>query len=133
MVNSLGQVLQAYPMLKPFMMFPKTSINVMRFADTHNPVFTFTRDYNDIARKPRSSFSNKDFERILNDRGLLKRDGFDEQRFATLQAEIRGRKAIGTLAIMGAVSLFLNGRIFEEVVISTKKLILSGVKQTTNH
>ena len=111
MVDSLGKMLQAYPFLKPFMMFPKTSINVMRFADTHSPVTIFARDYNDIALKKRSSFSKADFERILNDRGLLKRDGFDEQRFATLQAEIRGRKAIGSLAIMGTINLFLNGRI----------------------
>lgn len=109
-VNALGDMLSRAPGLKPFLMFPKTSLNVMRFTDTHSPFSMFVRDYNKIAYKPRHAFTRQEIQEILQSKGIPV-DEFADQRFDTLRAEIRGRKAIGTLAVLGAGALFTAGRL----------------------
>jgi hypothetical protein len=109
-IDTLGSLLSRAPGLKPFLMFPKTSLNVMRFTDTHSPFSMFVRDYNKIAYKPRHAFTELEIKEILQSKGIPV-DEFANQRFDTLRAEIRGRKAIGTLAVLGAGTMFVNGRI----------------------
>lgn len=109
-VNALGDMLNRAPGLKPFLMFPKTSLNVMRFTDTHSPFSMFVRDYNKIAYKPRHAFTRQEINEILQSKGIPV-DEYADQRFDTLRAEIRGRKAIGTLAVLSAGAMFTAGRL----------------------
>ena len=109
-IDALGNMLSRAPGLKPFLMFPKTSLNVMRFTDTHSPFSMFVRDYNKIAYKPRHSFTEAEIDTILKNKKIPV-DEFKHQRFDTLRAEIRGRKAIGTLAVLGAGAMFTAGRL----------------------
>ena len=109
-VNALGDMLSRAPGLKPFLMFPKTSLNVMRFTDTHSPFSMFVRDYNKIAYKPRHAFTREEISEILQSKGIPV-DEYADQRFDTLRAEIRGRKAIGTLAVLAAGAMFTAGRL----------------------
>ena len=109
-INTLSNLLARAPGLKPFLMFPKTSLNVMRFTDTHSPFSLFVRDYNNIAYKPRHAFTDAEIDTILKSKKIPV-DEFKHQRFDTLRAEIRGRKAIGTLAVLAAGTMFVNGRI----------------------
>ena len=109
-INALGDMLSRAPGLKPFLMFPKTSLNVMRFTDTHSPFSMFVRDYNKIAYKPRHAFTREEITTILQSKNIPV-DEYADQRFDTLRAEIRGRKAIGTLAVLGAGAMFTAGRL----------------------
>lgn len=109
-INALGDLLRRAPGLKPFVMFPKTSLNVMRFTDTHSPLSMFVRDYNKIAFKPRHAFTRQEIKDILTSKGIPV-DEYADQRFNTLRAEIRGRKAIGTLAVLLAGAMFTSGRL----------------------
>ncbi len=109
-VDALGNMLSRAPGLKPFLMFPKTSLNVMRFTDTHSPFSLFVRDYNKIAYKPRSAFTKAEIKEILQSKNIPI-DEYADQRFDTLRAEIRGRKAIGTLAMLAAGGMFTAGNL----------------------
>ena len=110
--KALSAVLRQAPVFKPFVMFPKTSMNIMRFTDTHSLFSVFVRDYNEIANpfKPTSAFKEEEIDGILKARDIP----VDEHKFArfdTLRAEIRGRKAIGTLAVFLAGTMFAAGNL----------------------
>ena len=104
-VRSLSGFISRAPFLKPFLMFPRTADNMIGMVNKFSPVSVFIKDYNKIAM-PGQSFSSDDMIRILTERGLPV-DGNIQQTFKTLQAEIRGRKAIGTASVLGAVYMFM--------------------------
>jgi hypothetical protein len=106
-VDAISSFISRYPAIKPFMMFPTTSANMIAMANKHSPVSIFANEYNKIAYKPRSAFDRDEVERILISKGLPVDENI-EQTFNTLRAEIRGRKAIGTITMMAAAGLFLN-------------------------
>lgn len=104
-VRSLSAIIRKAPFLKPFLMFPRTADNMLGMVNKFSPVSVFIKDYNKLAL-PGNNFSSDDIIRILTERGLPL-DQNMEQTFHTLRAEIRGRKAIGTAAVMGAAFMFM--------------------------
>jgi hypothetical protein len=105
--SALSGVISKFPVLKPFFMFPRTSMNIIAMTDKHSPVSLFAQEYNKIAFKPLSAFSQDEIVDILTAKGLPVDENI-AQTFHTLRAEIRGRKAIGTITIGAAVGMFLN-------------------------
>ena len=107
-VDGFSRLITRYPAMKPFLMFPRTSMNIVDMANKHSPYSLFVKEYNEIAYKPLSNFTIDEVESILTSRGLPVDDNMMDT-FATLRAEVRGRKAVGTLTMMTAAGLFLNG------------------------
>lgn len=103
-VDAISQFIKRYPAIKPFMMFPTTSANMISMANKHSPWSLFAKDYNDLAFRQFNSFTADEISDILTVRGLP----VTEEAFRTLQAEVRGRKAIGTMTVAVASGLFLN-------------------------
>ena len=106
-VDAISSFIARYPAIKPFMMFPTTSANMIAMANKHSPISIFANEYNKIAYRPLSAFSQDEVVEILTSKGLPVDENI-EQTFNTLRAEIRGRKAIGTITMMAAAGLFLN-------------------------
>jgi len=109
-VDGLSRLINQYPAMKPFLMFPRTSVNILDMANKHSPYSVFAKEYNQIAYKPLSNFTGDEIKEILETRGI--KVASDEEmmdQFATLRAEVRGRKAIGTITMMTAGAMFLNG------------------------
>jgi hypothetical protein len=109
-VDGLSRLINQYPAMKPFLMFPRTSVNILDMANKHSPISIFAKEYNQIAYKPLSNFTGDEIKEILETRGI--KVASDEEmmdQFATLRAEVRGRKAIGTITMMTAGAMFLNG------------------------
>lgn len=106
-VDAISSFIARYPAVKPFMMFPRTSANMIAMANKHSPISLFANEYNKIAYRPLSAFSQDEVVEILTSKGLPIDENI-EQTFNTLRAEIRGRKAIGTITMMAAAGLFLN-------------------------
>ncbi len=108
-VRSLNEIVKTVPAVKPFMMFPKTSINMMRFAGSHNPMGLFVDDLNAF-KLPFERMDSHTIDQLLTSKGvslnLDKRAAYD-----TIRAELKGRKAIGTLSVFGAGYLFTQDRI----------------------
>lgn len=106
-VSALSSFISRFPAIKPFLMFPRTSANMLSMANKHSPISLFADDYNRIAYKPLNAFTQDEIVEILTAKGLPVDENI-VQTFNTLRAEIRGRKAIGTITMMSAAGLFLN-------------------------
>ena len=63
---------------------------------------SFAADYNKMAYRPRDSFSADEIRNILEERGI-KVDRYAEVKFDQIRAEVRGRKAIGTMAVFATL------------------------------
>jgi len=105
-VKSFSSFIERNKFMKPFLMFPRTSANMITMTNKFSPLSLFLEDYNKLAL-PGQRFTYDDKVRILESKGLP----VTEEAFNNLRAEIRGRKAIGTATIMGAAWLFMNDRL----------------------
>ena len=105
-VKSISQFIDRNKFMKPFLMFPRTSANMITMTNKFSPISIFLEDYNKLAL-PGQKFTADDIKRILESKGLP----ITQEAFDNLRAEIRGRKAIGTATIMGAGWLFMNDRL----------------------
>jgi len=105
-VKSISSFIDRNKFMKPFLMFPRTSANMITMTNKFSPISLFLEDYNKLAL-PGQKFTADEIERILQSKGLP----VTEEAFNNLRAEIRGRKAIGTATIMGASWLFMNDRL----------------------
>ena len=108
--KSINALLQAAPLFKPFMMFPRTSINMLNFAGSHNPAGLFFNQLNEFS-KPFEKVGYETAEKLLLKRGIPVKADTIEQAYNTMRAELKGRKAIGTLAVSGTAFAFMNDRI----------------------
>jgi len=78
-------------------------------ANKHAPISIFAKEVNDLAFKNFEDFTPQQMRGILESKGIKVTDQTLIPEFRRLQAEIRGRKAIGTFSMMLAVGAFLNG------------------------
>ena len=108
-VRALSNFIAQYPAVKPFLMFPRTSANMIAMANKFAPISVFMDDVNKLAN-PLAKYTSEEMAEILTSKGIPV-DEFAYQNFQALKAEVRGRKAIGTLTVTGAVGLFLNDRL----------------------
>ena len=106
MVNSLSALIARLPVLKPFMMFNRTAVSMLQFTGSHNPLAHFVESLSKFD-VPFERQSLENVQQLLSSRGIT----FDDNApavYETIRAELRGRKAIGTLAVTGAVGMVLN-------------------------
>ena len=104
--SALSDVIRHVPALKPFLLFTKTPINMMGFAASHHPMGLFIDQVNQFGL-PFNQIPADKARKLLEGRGIP----FDENAetaFNAIRAEMKGRKAIGTVAVMSGVGLMLN-------------------------
>ena len=107
-VRAFTNLIKKNPWMKPFVLFPKTSANVVSTFGTYSPITAFMDDYRKIVfNTPMEGFTADELEKLMKPRGLKA----TQAEFDGLRAELRGKKAIGTAAIMAAFGMFLQGRI----------------------
>ena len=115
MSRSVSKMIAQAPILKPLVMFPRTSFNMLEMFDKYSPVSVFVRDANEVAfTRNIDLFPEAKMRDILMSKGIIsKSTPFEEvlQRFKLFQAETRGRKAIGTLAIGTGITMAMQGKI----------------------
>lgn len=109
-VDALNNLIKHMPLIKPFILFPRTATNALGLFNQSMPISAFAKDVNDLAFRPTSSFSKIEIQEILEKKGI-KYEGDVLAKFRTLKAEIRGRKAMGMLSVLGASYLFMNDRL----------------------
>lgn len=105
-VNALNAMISRAPVLKPFIMFPKTGINMLAFAGTHNPMGLFINQLNAF-ELPFEKMPFDKVEELLTSRGIPIDENM-EMAYNTIRAELKGRKAVGTLSVLGASGMVLN-------------------------
>mgnify|MGYP003135049819 CR=1 FL=1 len=101
------------PAIKPWLMFPKTSINMLQYTGTHTPfIDKFVKELDEF-RLPFEEMDGSKVKSLLANRGIDPEviAGNPAAVYNTIRAELKGRRAIGALAVMGVVGLFSQGRI----------------------
>jgi hypothetical protein len=86
-------------------MFPKTSMNMLQWSGSHNPLGVFINDLNAFKHSVADGVTEAKVDELLSARGIP----LDEGKYIaydTIRAELKGRKAIGALTVLGAVGLF---------------------------
>ena len=108
--NSLSELINKAPVVKPFMLFTKTPINAAVYTSTHNPLGLFINEMNQFGKKFEDMPGPK-VEELLQKRGI-KYDASNVQAvYNNLRAEMKGRKAIGMIAVTGAAGMFMNNKL----------------------
>jgi hypothetical protein len=109
--TAINSVVSRYPGLKPFLLFTKTPVNMLKYFGSHNPVGVFTNQF-DAFKRPFGEMKTEKVHELLTARGI---STDDPQAMATaynqIRAELKGRKAMGALAVTGAFTLFMNDNI----------------------
>jgi hypothetical protein len=105
--DALSGLIRTAPILKPFLLFTKTPLNMATYFGSHNPVGAFIDKVNAFD-KEFFEMSGQEVERLLSSRGIDYGMENIESVYNTVRAELKGRKAIGTLAVMGAIGLFMS-------------------------
>jgi hypothetical protein len=105
--DALSGLIRTAPILKPFLLFTKTPLNMATYFGSHNPVGMFIDKVNAFD-KEFFEMSGQEVERLLSSRGIDYSMESIESVYNTVRAELKGRKAIGTLAVMGAIGLFMS-------------------------
>lgn len=105
--DALSNLIRTAPILKPFLLFTKTPLNMATYFGSHNPVGLFIDKVNAFD-KEFFEMSGQEVEQLLSSRGIDYTMENIESVYTTTRAELKGRKAIGTLAVMSAVGLFMS-------------------------
>jgi len=105
-IEGMNDLLRHVPALKPFMMFPRTAVNMIAYTGSHNPIGLFARGLNDFKYAfddPRTTQSA--VTDLLSARGVDVNKVDIRAAYDTLRSEHLGRKAIGTLSVMSAIGM----------------------------
>ena len=120
--TAVSELVKRVPGLKPFLLFTRTPINALKFAASHSPMGLFFDQLNEFGRKFDEVPLEK-MEQLLANRGIP----FDENAeiaYNAVRAELKGRKAIGTLMVGSAVGLFMNDSISGDGIADRRKMAL---------
>jgi len=114
--QGMSDLIRTVPGLRPFMMFPTTGMNLIDMGGKYGPWMPFQRDVNELAYvKLEDLFANEArVDELLRARNIdvENLDTIAKQnKLADLKYTTRGRKAIGGLAVAGAIGLVFNDRI----------------------
>ena len=108
--NAVSSIIRMAPILKPFLLFTKTPLNELALAASYNPMGLFVKDMNAF-KEPFEDMPYQEVEQLLASRGIEVSPDTIRAKYNELRADIKGRKALGALMVIGAVSLALNDNI----------------------
>ena len=108
--DALSSLIRTAPVLKPFLLFTKTPLNFMSYMGSQNPIGLFVNEMNAFSR-PFAEMPAGQVSELLASRGIKAGPENAEAAYSAIRAELKGRKAIGSLAVMGAVGLFMADRL----------------------
>ena len=108
--EALSSLIRSAPVLKPFLLFTKTPLNMMSYMGSYNPLGLFINEFNAFSR-PFEEMPRSQVTELLASRGITADPTNAKAAYDSIRAEMKGRKAIGTLSVMGAVGLFMSDRL----------------------
>lgn len=107
MAKGLSQLLNRVPVMRPFIMFPRTSMNILSFTNKHSPLARWFGESSQILDLAKTR-DPQEIDKLMRARGY---STYSEADFDNLVAETRGRIAFGDLTVFGATGLYLSGQI----------------------
>ena len=109
--RGISEMIAKNPALKPFIMFPKTSINILSMFQAYSPLAAISKDFWDVVGYPSmDQVPMEHIQKVLTRKGIA----FDENAvnvFKQMRYEAKGRLAVGSASIAGASALFMQDRL----------------------
>jgi hypothetical protein len=109
MSRGLSSLIQSAPFLKPILLFPRTSINILGMFAKYSPLGVISKDFWDLV-KYGDQPPLQHVTEFLEKKGIA----FDEnamQVFHQMRREAKGRIAIGSFTAVGISTMFTEDRI----------------------
>jgi hypothetical protein len=107
-VRAFNNLLNKNPWLKTHLLFPRSLASAMTGFGERSPITLFMNDYRKLVMGGGyEKFSQEEIAALMTPRGLPP----TKVEFDKLRAEMRGRVALGTVAIYKAVDLWMQGRL----------------------
>lgn len=122
MTEGTSALLERVPGMKPFLLFSKTPLNALNYASTYTPFGRFFSEFNDFSR-PFAEVPEAKMVEMLQSRGIP----YDENAmtaYNAVRAELKGRKAMGTITTMAAVGFFMQDRLSGDGIADRQKMAL---------
>ena len=112
-VDGMNELIKRFPAARTFIWFPKTTANVIDTFGKWSPAGVLSADYQKLwgplGRKKVSDFSFDEIKEFLQSKGKPI-DSHALEVFETLRAEVKGKAALGSLAITMAGLAMTNDR-----------------------
>jgi len=108
----MSDLINRLPILKPFMLFTKTPLNELALSLSYrpsNPVKVFLED-TAAFKRPFEDMSGPEVESLLAAKGIDVSPQNIRAKYNEIQADLKGRRALGNIAVTSAVGLFMNDR-----------------------
>ena len=112
-ITGLNDLVKKVPAIRPFLLFPKTSMNIIGAGWNRTPLGMLAGDYRELVGhhgKKLADFSDEEVSAALKKRGIPD-DYRARAKFQELQDLTTGRIAIGTTLASMAVFMGLQGRL----------------------
>ena len=120
LVRATNSMIKHFPIMRSVLLFPKTQMNVLDIFGKYGPTSrmgagqVFAGDYYELlgplGNKKIEEFVPEEIQEILSKRGI-DMSGDIYAKLKALRYKIRGRVAIGNLAVVSALTMFTQGRI----------------------
>jgi hypothetical protein len=110
--DGLSSLIRNVPVVKPFLLFTKTPLNMMGYMGSYSPtgVAPFIKEFHAF-EKPFAEMPQDVVAELLAQRGIKATPENAKYAYENIRAELKGRKAIGMLSVMGAAGLFMSDRL----------------------
>jgi hypothetical protein len=108
-----SELINRLPVLKPFMLFTKTPLNELALSLGYrpsNPVKIFLED-SAAFKKPFEDMSGPEVAELLKSKKIEVGPHNIRAKYNEIRADLKGRRALGNIAVGGAVALFMDDRI----------------------
>ena len=112
--DALSTLMRRVPILKTFLLFTKTPLNELKMASSYTPLGLFRKATGDFYGTYEQAMKNPDrLDAMFKSRGIKDPGSIVDKRakYNEIRADLRGREAMGALAVTGVVGLYLNGAI----------------------
>ena len=112
--SKISGIVARVPALRPLIMFPTTSVNMIGMMAQYSPIRPFAKDVNEITGQPIRNLTIDMMREKLVTRELADASTPAEEvlnRYKRLRAEIKGKQAVGTLAVGAGTAAFMSDRI----------------------
>ena len=107
--RGMSNLIQAQPWLKPILLFPRTSINVLSMFAKYSPLGMISKDFWDLV-KYGDQPPLQHVKEVLSKKGITF-DANAMQTFNQMRREAKGRIALGSATVVGISTMFSEDRL----------------------
>ena len=109
LAQDVSTLIQNNPWLKPIMLFPRTSVNILGMFQKYSPLAVISHDFWDLV-KYGDNPPLKHVEEFLTKKGISL-DANSMNTFNQMRREAKGRIAVGTAMVAGVSMMFSEDRV----------------------